>query len=111
MHPDPETLREWVRRVTEAVQPVRILLFGSAARGEMRPDSDLDILVVVEEGADRRGTAKRVYRHRIGFSCAVDEVVATEADLARYGDNFSLVLYPATREGKEIHVRPPAPSR
>ena len=44
-----------VRRVLEQADPVRIYVFGSAARGEARPDSDLDILVVEdgEFGSDR----------------------------------------------------------
>ena len=36
-----------VGRIVEAVHPRRIILFGSAARNEMRPDSDLDVLVVM----------------------------------------------------------------
>ena len=47
-----ETLREIVRRVVEAVAPEKIILFGSAARGEMGPDSDVDLLVV-KSGVDR----------------------------------------------------------
>ena len=39
-------LEEVVRRVVSVAEPERIILFGSAARGEVRPDSDLDLLVV-----------------------------------------------------------------
>jgi len=47
MSPDPVLLDELVRRTVEAVQPRRIILFGSAARGTMGPQSDLDVLVVM----------------------------------------------------------------
>lgn len=40
MHPDPNILDDLVRRIVEVVQPQRIILFGSAARGDMRPDND-----------------------------------------------------------------------
>lgn len=44
-------LDELVKRTVEAVRPLRIILFGSAARGEMGPDSDIDLLVVMPEGS------------------------------------------------------------
>jgi predicted nucleotidyltransferase len=52
MSPDPAVLQELVRRVVDSVQPLRIILFGSAARGEMGPNSDLDALIVVTDQSD-----------------------------------------------------------
>ena len=46
MYPDPQAINELVRRIVEAVHPQRVILFGSAARGEMGPNSDLDVLVM-----------------------------------------------------------------
>ena len=108
MHPDPKVIEDLVRRIVEIAHPLRILLFGSAARGDMKPDSDIDVLVVVSEGTHRRHTAQKIYRHMIGFPLAVDVVVVTESDLHKYKDNFSLVYYPALREGKEIYAAEPA---
>lgn len=104
MYPDPKILDDLVQRIVEVVYPRRIILFGSAARGDMGPDSDLDILVVVPDGTHRRQTAQTIYRNLIGFRAAVDVVVATESDLHQYGDNFSLVYYPALREGRAIYA-------
>lgn len=104
MQPDPKVIEDLVRCIVEIVPPLRIILFGSAARGEMKPDSDLDVLVVVPEGTHRRHTAQRIHRHMIGFPLAVDIVIATESDLRTLGENFSLVYYPALREGKEIYA-------
>ena len=44
----PAVLEEIVRRIVEVAQPERVILFGSAARGEMGPDSDVDLLVEFE---------------------------------------------------------------
>src|SRR5437764_488199 len=44
--PDPAILANIVKRVVKAAQPEKIVLFGSAARGEMGPDSDYDFLVI-----------------------------------------------------------------
>ena len=46
--PDEQMLAEVTVAIVEAVGPERIILFGSAARGEMRAKSDLDVLVVKE---------------------------------------------------------------
>jgi predicted nucleotidyltransferase len=92
------------RRILEVVQPRRIILFGSAARDEMGPASDLDVMVIVPEGVARRRTAQAIYRNLIGFEAAADIVVATESDLLKHQENFSLVYYPALREGREIYA-------
>ncbi len=51
MQPDTRLLEELVQRIVEAVHPLRIILFGSAARGEMGPNSDLDVLVVMPDAS------------------------------------------------------------
>jgi uncharacterized protein len=57
-----EILDDIVQRIVGAVQPTRILLFGSAAQGRMGPDSDVDLLVVMPDGIHRRRTAQDIYR-------------------------------------------------
>ena len=53
---DQAVLDEIARRIVEVAQPERVILFGSAARGEMRPNSDVDLLVVKENAHRRRTT-------------------------------------------------------
>ena len=57
---DPRTLDEIVRRVVEVAQPERIVLFGSAARGEMTRHSDVDLLIVSDR-ADALDLMRRIY--------------------------------------------------
>jgi predicted nucleotidyltransferase len=104
MRPDLKVINELVHRIVGVANPLRIILFGSAARGDMRPDSDVDVLVVVPDGIHRRHTAQAIYHHLIGFPLAVDIIVATESDLGTHKNNFSLVYYPALREGREIYA-------
>ncbi len=96
-------LREVVARIVRVAQPQKIILFGSAARGDVSPDSDLDILVV-KDGVKRRALAGLIYRSLIGVGRAIDIVVASSYDIERYGDSPSLVLYPALREGRVIYA-------
>lgn len=99
-----ELVRHLVQRIVEIVRPRRIILFGSAARGEMGPHSDLDLLVVMPDGVHRRQTVQTLYRNLPAVGIGKDIIVVTESDLRDYGANPSLVLYPALREGKEVYV-------
>ena len=56
-----EFLPELVQQIVEAVQPFRIVLFGSAARGHLQPETDIDLLVVMPEGTHRRRTAQYLF--------------------------------------------------
>jgi predicted nucleotidyltransferase len=103
MPPDPKILEELVRRIVEAVHPLRIILFGSAARGEMGPNSDLDVMVVVPDGVHRRHTIKFLYRQLYGFGVPKDILVATESDIREHADNPGLIYRTALQEGKELY--------
>ena len=77
MQPDPRVLDRLIQSVVTSVRPLRIILFGSAARGELGPDSDLDVLVVMPQGTHRRKTAQQLYRQIAGLGMPFDIVVAT----------------------------------
>lgn len=100
---DEVTLQEIIRRIVEAVHPEKIILFGSAARGEMGPDSDVDLLVV-KACANRRETARLARRALIGIGVPKDIIVFTPEDIERHKDNRGLVIYPALREGKVLYA-------
>ena len=108
---DPPQLDEIVRRIVEVAQPQRIILFGSAARGTIGPDSDIDLLVVKEGPVHRRHLAQRIYRHMLGVGQAVDIIVATPEDLERYGGSPGMVYRQALEEGREIYGAGAAPAR
>jgi uncharacterized protein len=99
-----EQLRELVARIVMAVHPLRVVLFGSAARGEAGPQSDVDVLVVMPDGAHRLNTAQAVYRNLAGVRVAVDVVVATEADMSDYKDSPGLIYREALKDGKVLYA-------
>jgi len=101
---DQSVIDELVRRIVDAVQPLRIILFGSAARGEMGPDSDLDVMVVMPEGVDQLGTAGFIYTRLFGFGHPTDVLVTTPSLLQRYGGCRGTVHRDVVREGRDIYV-------
>ena len=104
MQPNPEVIEQLVRRIIELVYPLRIILFGSAARGEMESDSDIDVLVVMPEGVHRRRTAQLLYRQIRGLGVPFDILVATPNDLEVHRDNIGLIYQTILREGREVYV-------
>lgn len=100
---DELALKEIIRRIVEAAQPEQIILFGAAARGEMGPNSDIDLLVI-KSGVHRRHLAEELYVRLIGVGHPVDLVVVTPEDVERYGDSPALVIEPALREGRVVYA-------
>ncbi len=101
--PTPQMLKRLVKAITAAARPTRIILFGSAARGEMTEHSDLDVLVIVRNGVHRNRICDRIYRKLFGVGFAKDIVVVTEEDVIQYGDNPYMVIHQALKEGLEIY--------
>jgi HEPN domain-containing protein/predicted nucleotidyltransferase len=101
--PDPALLGEVVERIVAAVAPDRIILFGSGARGDMSPDSDLDLLIVKAgswDSGELDGTIRDSLRD---LGVATDLVLATPAELERYGRSIGLVYLPALEEGRVVY--------
>ena len=90
--------------IDQLVNPLKIVLFGSAARGEMDPDSDVDVLVVMPEGVHRRKTAQHLYREIRGLGAPFDILVTPPESLEKHKDNIGLIYYTILEEGKEIYV-------
>lgn len=105
------TLKEWlpevVERIAEGFDPLKIILFGSVARGEMGYDSDLDLLVVFEhvEWENKRRLALDIRRALIGLPVPVDVIVTDLDEISRRGHILGTILYPALREGKTLYER------
>ncbi|MCK6539350.1 MAG: nucleotidyltransferase domain-containing protein [Anaerolineales bacterium] len=101
--PDNKILKDVTRRIVTSVKPQRVLLFGSAVRGKMTGDSDLDVLVVMRAPVHRRRTAQKIYRSLHGTGIAIDVVVATEKDIQKYGQSAGTILKTVLQEGRVLY--------
>src|SRR3990170_4396734 len=92
-------------RIVERFDPVRVIVFGSRARGEAGPDSDLDLLVVLAKVDNKRHKAIEIRRVLRDLPVEKDIVVTTPEELARRGQIVGTVLRSAMREGQVILKR------
>lgn len=103
---DTDALNEVIRRIVAVAEPERIILFGSAARGDMRRDSDYDLLVIKSGDYDYGRLLGDIYQGLYGVEHAVDVVLVTGEDIERYRNAHALVIAPALREGREVYAVP-----
>jgi predicted nucleotidyltransferase len=101
----PPYLNEVIDRIARKFNPVRIILFGSWARGEAREDSDLDLLVVLPKVEHKRKAAIEILRTLNGLPISKDVVVTTPEEIKARGHIVGDVLRPALQEGKIIYER------
>jgi predicted nucleotidyltransferase len=98
--------RQLLDSVVAHFRPQRVIVFGSVARGEAGPDSDIDLLVVVDDDTPREAfSAQSVYEARKGFHHAVDilpcRASALKARAQAKGSFADIVL----REGVTVYER------
>jgi len=91
-----------VARIVAQFKPLRVILFGSRAHGTARPDSDLDLLVVMPEGTDRRSAAIAMRRALADLPISKDIIVSTPDEIARRGRLVGTILRPALLEGRVL---------
>ncbi len=98
---------EMVRRIVTQFNPVRIILFGSRARGVAGLESDVDLLVVMPVSGSKRRQAALIDLALAGIGLSKDIIVITPEEMERYRDVAGTIVYPALREGKIIYERQP----
>ncbi|ABS54885.1 DNA polymerase, beta domain protein region [Methanoregula boonei 6A8] len=100
---DPRELGEIIRNIVACAHPEKIILFGSGARGEMGPSSDIDLLVIKDGEFDPGALTEEIYMHLVGIGRAVDVIVISSRDAERYRNSPYFVVYPAFRQGTEVY--------
>jgi predicted nucleotidyltransferase len=105
-----EVLDEMVQAIVREVDPEEIWLFGSYARGQAGPDSDLDILVVEREPfgpqRDRLAETTRIRRALGGFRVPKDILVFSKDEVAYWRDSLNHITARCWREGRRLYARP-----
>jgi predicted nucleotidyltransferase len=107
---DGRTPRQWlpevVHDIVAKVDPVRIILFGSAARDEMGPNSDMDLLVVLDElKPGQRPRLMGEIRFAIRAPMAIDVFVTDVDECERRKDVVGSLHYWPLREGEVVYER------
>jgi predicted nucleotidyltransferase len=92
-----------VRRICAAGNPLKIVLFGSHARGQAHPYSDLDLLIIEESDLPRHERSVKYYLAIAGLYPATDIVVWTPDEAYDWSQVRSHFITTALREGKTIY--------
>ena len=100
-----ELIEETVRQIVESFWPEQIILFGSYASGQPRPESDVDLLVVIETSLREAEQAARICQG-IDYHFALDLIVRTPATLARRLSLGNPFLLEVTQKGRVLYERP-----
>jgi predicted nucleotidyltransferase len=100
-----ELLAEAVRRMLAVGAPIKIVLFGSRARGEARPDSDLDLLVIEESDLPRYKRSGRYRQALLGLFPSKDIVVWTPEEVSEWQAVGNAFITVALREGVVLYER------
>ena len=102
---DANLIQEIVRRVVEAAHPEKIVLFGSRARGDHRPDSDVDLLIIQRSNIARYRRSVPIYHALAGLPIEVDTevMVYTPQEVEEWKGAPAAFVTTALREGKVLY--------
>ncbi len=100
-----ETIQEIARRIAETFAPQKIILFGSYAYGTPTPDSDVDLLVIMESSDSPALRSTKVARAARPRHVALSAIVRTPAEIKRrleMGDFFTREIL---EKGRQLYDR------
>lgn len=103
--PGSAEIERMVRTVVTGFNPEMVVLFGSYARGEAGPNSDVDLLVVMDVKQTRRRAATEIDRALAGRSLPLDLIVVTPEDVRQRRHSVGTIIAPALDEGRILYQR------
>ena len=105
-----QLIKGMVQAIVEEVEPHRIYLFGSCARGTHTADSDVDLLIIEDQGfgpdRHRWSELKRIRKALSLFRVPKDVLVYSRDEFEKWEDSINHVIAHAVREGKLLYERP-----
>lgn len=100
-----DSIRNMVQRIAAQFRPDKIILFGSHARGDARPDSDVDLMVIMPVQGSKRQKATEIDMALADRTVPLDLLVVTPEDFERGQAEIGSVLRPAALEGQVLYDR------
>ncbi|MEI6214141.1 MAG: nucleotidyltransferase domain-containing protein [Desulfuromonadales bacterium] len=105
-----ELLQEMTEKIVREINPRKVVLFGSHARGTARPDSDLDFLII-EDGPfnaqrSRRAEMARLWRLLGDYFIAKDFLVYSPEEVSKWQGVQTHVVHHALKEGRVLYECP-----
>jgi uncharacterized protein len=101
---DETLLAEIVRRILTAAQPDRIILFGSAATGQMTRDSDIDLLIVDPAPRNTREQSVKIRRALGDVGYPIDVIVIASDRFEATKNIIGGIAYPASKHGRVLYA-------
>ncbi|MDZ7290420.1 MAG: nucleotidyltransferase domain-containing protein [candidate division KSB1 bacterium] len=98
-----ETTDKITQRIVELFHPLRVILFGSRARGDARIDSDFDLLIIAPSDKPRWQRTVPVYRALAGMGVPKDIVWWTPEEIEEWSSVKSHFINTVLREGKVLY--------
>ena len=100
-----QVIDEMKNRIVERFNPVKIILFGSFAKDSFGPDSDIDLLVIMDIEGSKRNKAAEIDLLLSERNMPLDVIVVTPEEFVRYRDIVGHIIYPAAHEGRILYER------
>ncbi len=108
----PDLIQYIVERIVQAVNPARIIVFGSQARNEEKAGSDLDLFIINDTHRPNRVVRQTIERLLFGRRFGIDIIVRTPAEVAaNLSDGNPFYVWDIFGEGKVLYDRERATSR
>jgi len=105
---DESVLQQIVERLTVALEPDKIILFGSRARGDAQPDSDFDLLIVKDSTDAPSRRMVRAHAALRGLGVPLDILWSTPEEIEEWSGAQNYVTTRAMREGRVLYERQPS---
>lgn len=102
-------IQQMVRRIVKEFDPDTIILFGSYARGQAGPDSDVDLLVVMPVEGSKRAKQLEIRSALRDVHFPKDIIVSRPEEFQWRKDVVGTIECSAVREGKTLYVREKPP--
>jgi predicted nucleotidyltransferase len=100
------SLEKAIEIIIKSVDPDKIILFGSRARGNYKKESDYDLCIIKKGVGHRRKLAQRIYRFLYGVGVPVDIIVETPERFEELKDNPFMVYKEISKYGRVVYEKP-----